>query len=444
MTNNGRIFISHGSEDREEADGIARFIEERGMRAWIAPRDVRPGQDYSEQLQEAIEQCAAFIILVSERSNKSPYVRVETELAFSGNKPIFPVRTSDVAPGAGLALFLKIKHWTDAFGPQRDHNLARLAEELQMLTRQEGADEAPPAADSGPPPPPLPPPAPAPAPVQGWSAGPAAGVAPAAPLEGEAALRSFIGPNATYYLGKWRDMDSSGSRTSWNWAAFFLNGLWLAYRRMWKPALIFGGLFVGLALVATAAYAGLGGETGALVDLLRILVVLGVAVWIGLNGNRLYRAHVGAALAGGAERTGGTSVGAAIGYGVAVVLLAGVPLAIVTSRLAAEEQLTPDGPGVVDPSVNGSGGGKDPAGASATLTADYLVGRWADDGQCGNAFEFGSDGTVYLPDGSEAQWSLSGDTLTLSGPNGEQSARIEVLDENRFRADGGDVDTVRC
>src|SRR5580765_6794925 len=116
----GHVFISHGSEDRDEAADLSAFIEARGIKTWIAPRDVRPGQDYSAQLQHAIEQCAAFVVLVTDKANTSPYVRAETEMAFSTNKPIFPVRQSDIQPAAGLAFFLKIRHWTDAFGKHGD------------------------------------------------------------------------------------------------------------------------------------------------------------------------------------------------------------------------------------------------------------------------------------------------------------------------------------
>jgi hypothetical protein len=130
----GRIFVSHGSENREQANELARYLEARGLSIWIAPRDVRPGVDYSEALQEAIEQCSAFLVLVTDKANKSPYVRVETELAFSLEKPIFPVRVGDVKPGPGLALFLKIRHWTDAFGPQREQSLERLAGELRAIS----------------------------------------------------------------------------------------------------------------------------------------------------------------------------------------------------------------------------------------------------------------------------------------------------------------------
>ena len=45
----GHVFISHGSENSDEANALCAFIESRGVKAWIAPRDVRPGIDYSEE-----------------------------------------------------------------------------------------------------------------------------------------------------------------------------------------------------------------------------------------------------------------------------------------------------------------------------------------------------------------------------------------------------------
>ena len=156
----GHVFISHGSENSQEASEITAFLESHGLKTWIAPRDVRPGMDYSEQLQAAIEQCLAFVVLVSETANTSPYVRAETEMAFSNNKPIFPVRRSDIMPAAGLAFFLKIRHWTDAYGPGAEASMARLALELRSLAGLPN-EGAPPPAPSKPvtamaPPPPEP------------------------------------------------------------------------------------------------------------------------------------------------------------------------------------------------------------------------------------------------------------------------------------------------
>jgi hypothetical protein len=173
------IFISHSSDEAADAQGLCAFLEQHGLKAWIAPRDVRPGRDYSEQLQQAIENCGAFLVLVTKSANSSPYVRVETEMAFSLDKPLFPIRTSDVAPGKGLALFLKIKHWTDAFGAQREHNLRRLVEELHFVLAAGAPAQPPPPPPApewrasevrhAPPPPPQPPRDPSPPARSGMS-----------------------------------------------------------------------------------------------------------------------------------------------------------------------------------------------------------------------------------------------------------------------------------
>src|SRR5437868_12222080 len=159
----GHVFISHASENRDEANDLVDLIEAKGMKAWIAPRDVRPGYDYSEELQSALENCTAFVVLVTEQANTSPYVRAETEMAFSNQKPMLPVRLGEVAAGPGLAFFLKIRHWTDAWGPNREAALARLVLELQTLTgtAPSWAPRVGPAAAAPAPPPPPPPPPPA-------------------------------------------------------------------------------------------------------------------------------------------------------------------------------------------------------------------------------------------------------------------------------------------
>lgn len=288
----GHVFISHGSEDSAEANSLAAFIESKGVRAWIAPRDVRPGQDYSEQLQEAIETCVAFVILVTEKANKSPYVRAETEMAFSTAKPIFPVRTTDIKPAAGLAFFLKIRHWTDAFGAGRDASLARLAREIQTAAGVPVDDPppgtAPPAAlVTAPPvttpPPPVPPPPPrAPAFAAAMPAPMAAPATPATPID-ESLLIAAIGPNSDYYIQRWRQMAEKGAAISWNWPACLFSAFWFAYRKMWLPmlaVLIVGG---GLAALG-AANPALGKVT--------LLLNIGISFITGSYGNHLYKKQI--------------------------------------------------------------------------------------------------------------------------------------------------------
>jgi hypothetical protein len=253
----GHVFISHGSENSDEANALCAFIEARGVKCWIAPRDVRPGIDYSVELQTAIEGASAFVVLVTDVANKSPYVRAETEMAFSCHKPIFPVRQADIKPASGLALFLKIRHWTDAFGAHRDAAMERLALELQTVAGMTAAAAAPAPAPTPvttplapAPAPTIPPPAPAPQPTQPLPVPAPAPTVPPQPLPDQERLEAAIGPNAAYYLERWQAMNASGKQTSWNWAACLASLFWFAYRKMWTPAVILGLVFVALNLLS--------------------------------------------------------------------------------------------------------------------------------------------------------------------------------------------------
>jgi hypothetical protein len=377
------VFVSHSSADRGPANEIAAYLEARGLKAWMAPRDVRPGRDYSEQLHEAILSCGAFLVLVTEASNKSPYVRVETELAFSENKPLFPVRTSDIAPAAGLALFLKIKHWTDAFGEQRDVGLARLAEELAIVLGPEEAPEiapspAPPPPPAPPTPPPPPPPAPVPPPPPPPPAPPPAPPPPPPPAPvDESALRDFVGPNADDYLAAWQ------APPRWNKAALLFGVGWLGYRRMWRQAAIVAAVL--LALGAAALF-----QSTILLVLLAALI--GIGLWLGRSGDGLYRAHAEAGVRSGAA--GGTSMAGALAFALPVLALAAAGILVGELRARARNEAPP--------------------GAPAAAAAQPTDGSWQ--------VVFSTEGGVYQGD-LEARGGAGTLTVDFRTPDGDGRVR---------------------
>jgi hypothetical protein len=284
----GHVFISHGSENRDEANELCAYIESRGVKAWIAPRDVRPGIDYSEELQAAIESCAAFVVLVTDMANKSPYVRAETEMAFSSHKPIFPVRQTDIKPAAGLALFLKIRHWTDAYGKHRESAMERLALELQTVVGVAPSAPGPAPAPAPPPAPPPSPPPPAPPPLPD-PVPPAPAPTPSVPAPppttppSQERLEAAIGPNAQLYLARWQAMDAKRSQLDWNWAACLASLFWFAYRKMWVPTVVLGLVFVAVNLLGLLSKPLM--AAGGLLSIVAITAT-------GALGTSFYRQHV--------------------------------------------------------------------------------------------------------------------------------------------------------
>lgn len=124
----GRVFISHSADDAAIASQICAAIEARGIRCWIAPRNVRAGDDFLESIQAAIESAPAFVLVLSRASSVSPFVLSETQVAFDYKRPIFPVRIEKVDPRGSLRMLLSRWHRVDAIGPGRQSGIARLAE----------------------------------------------------------------------------------------------------------------------------------------------------------------------------------------------------------------------------------------------------------------------------------------------------------------------------
>jgi TIR domain len=58
------VFISHSSADKRAADAACALLEARGIKCWIAPRDIRPGSDWGESIITAIEQARIMLLLL--------------------------------------------------------------------------------------------------------------------------------------------------------------------------------------------------------------------------------------------------------------------------------------------------------------------------------------------------------------------------------------------
>ena len=123
-------FISHASADLPQAEALVRHLEAAGKRCWIAPRDLRPGREYGEEIVRGIENSACTILLLSDAANDSTFVRREIERAVSKGKPVFPLRLSNVAPSPSLELFISTLQWVDAWDGKWDEQAARLIAKL--------------------------------------------------------------------------------------------------------------------------------------------------------------------------------------------------------------------------------------------------------------------------------------------------------------------------
>jgi hypothetical protein len=122
------IFVSYASPDRDVAFRIVSFLEAQGISCWVAPRDVPPGVEYGEAIINGIEQSRALVLILSDQSNESQFVRKEVERAVSKTKAVLPVRIREVTPSGSLEFFISSAQWVDAWkSPMEQHLLPLVA-----------------------------------------------------------------------------------------------------------------------------------------------------------------------------------------------------------------------------------------------------------------------------------------------------------------------------
>lgn len=184
------VFLSHSHVDKQHADAICHCLERAGVRCWVAPRDIRPSEDWAEAIINGMDQCRILLLIFSSSSNNSPQVRREVERAVNKGLTILPYRIEAVAPSKSLEYFISTQHWLDAFDRDLEASLAELLHGVTAVLGPRRRDDAAPAFILAPAPAPAFIPAPAPA----IHVAPALAVAEQEPLALE--LARILGPIA--------------------------------------------------------------------------------------------------------------------------------------------------------------------------------------------------------------------------------------------------------
>jgi len=90
------IFISYKREEQPTAKRLALALERSGWSVWWDPH-LRVGEHFDDAIEEALRDAKCVIVLWSEKSVESRYVRDEATYALNREK-LIPVAIEDVAP----------------------------------------------------------------------------------------------------------------------------------------------------------------------------------------------------------------------------------------------------------------------------------------------------------------------------------------------------------
>lgn len=127
------IFISYPSQNEKSAKAVCKFLEDRGIDCWIAPRNIGVGTEYAEALVDAINDCQALVLVFSSHANTSNQVKREVERAVSKGKVIVPIKIEDVPPTKAMEFFICNTHWLDSCDPPSEAHLENLFRDIRSF-----------------------------------------------------------------------------------------------------------------------------------------------------------------------------------------------------------------------------------------------------------------------------------------------------------------------
>ena len=89
-----RVFLSHVAEEKQNVTQLKTGLELYGVSAFVAHADIHPTAEWQEEIKEALYSMQAFVALLSDGFQKSPWTDQETGYALCRKVPIIPVRIS--------------------------------------------------------------------------------------------------------------------------------------------------------------------------------------------------------------------------------------------------------------------------------------------------------------------------------------------------------------
>jgi len=90
-------FISYSTANQDFADTLHADLQNKGVRCWFAPHDMQPGRKIHDQIDEAIRVYDRLLLILSNESMSSPWVKVEINKARKKERQqnrsvLFPIR----------------------------------------------------------------------------------------------------------------------------------------------------------------------------------------------------------------------------------------------------------------------------------------------------------------------------------------------------------------
>jgi hypothetical protein len=122
-------FISYSSKDEAFAERLYADLQNKGVRCWFAPEDMKIGDKFRQRIEEAIHVHERLLLILSENSVSSEWVEKEVETAFEKEQRekrtvLFPIRLDDavIESHTGWSADLRRTRHIGDFRQWKDHD----------------------------------------------------------------------------------------------------------------------------------------------------------------------------------------------------------------------------------------------------------------------------------------------------------------------------------
>ena len=109
------VFVCYATKDAARVSKIVSDLEASGLKCWMAPRDIRAGRNFQNEIIEAIDSAKAMLVFLSRAMNQSTECINEISVAkdLGSSYKLIPVRIHDVKPERGYRYYLTAAQWVE-------------------------------------------------------------------------------------------------------------------------------------------------------------------------------------------------------------------------------------------------------------------------------------------------------------------------------------------
>lgn len=107
------IFVSYSRKDEDVVVNFCRLFNAQNWSVWRDKEQIEYGEEFPNEIRQAINNCKVVVYFSSEDSNKSEYVEKEIQYANNNGKKIVPIRLRESELNSNIESIVKWKNYLD-------------------------------------------------------------------------------------------------------------------------------------------------------------------------------------------------------------------------------------------------------------------------------------------------------------------------------------------